>query len=100
MLSVSGIRVFVLCLGIWDEGGVDGKKKRSVLGEGGVCGRGGVCRGIGVVVCVVYWRRLKGAVVRLISYNAPLKASMLLGIHALDGNLFHSAIVRGKKLYL
>ena len=29
--------------------------------------------------CVVYWRCLKGAVVRLISCNAPLKASRLLG---------------------
>ena len=38
------------------------EKHRSVLGEGGRCGRG-----TGVVVCVVYWRYLTGAVVRLIS---------------------------------
>ena len=50
----------------------------------------------GVVVCVIYWRCLKGAVVRLMS----LKASRLLWVNILDGSLFHMAIVRGKKLYL
>ncbi|KAK2173075.1 hypothetical protein NP493_898g00016 [Ridgeia piscesae] len=40
-------------------------------GEGWGCGRDGVCRGTGVVVCVVYWRCLKGAVLRLMSCNAP-----------------------------
>ena len=64
-----------------------------------MCGRGG-CVGGYWWWCVVYWRCLKGAVVRLISYNAPLKASIVLGIYALDESLFHSAIVRGMKLYL
>ncbi|KAK2187138.1 hypothetical protein NP493_177g03001 [Ridgeia piscesae] len=50
-----------------------GKTYRSVLGRMG-CGRDMVWRGTGVVVCAtVYWRCLKGAVVRLISCNAPLK---------------------------
>ena len=66
----------------------------------GRCGRGEVWRGTGVVVCVVYWRCLKGAVVRSISCNAPLKASRLLGINALDESLIHCGIVWGKKLYL
>ena len=56
--------------------------------------------GTGVVVCIVYCRCLKGAVVRLISCNASLKALRLLGINALNGSLVHCAIVRGKKLYL
>ena len=45
-----------------------------------MCGRGMVWRGTWVVVCVVYWRCQKGAVVTLISCNAPMKASGLLGI--------------------
>ena len=51
--------------------------------------------GTGVVVCVVYWRCLKAAVVRLISCTAPLKASRLLWVNTLDGSLFHWAIIRG-----
>ena len=62
--------------------------------------RVGVWRWTEVVVCVVYWRGLKGAVVRLISCNVPLNASRLFGINALDGSLFHCAIVQGKKLYI
>ena len=38
-----------------------------------------------MVVCVVYWRYLKGAVVRLISScNVLLKASRLLWVNTLD----------------
>ena len=61
---------------------MDEKKYRSVLGDSGA----------------VYGRYVKGAVVRSISRNAPVKASRLLGINALDGSLFHCAIVQGKKL--
>ena len=52
-----------------------GKVQVNDWGEGG---RDGVWRGTGVVVWVVYWRCLIGAVVRLMSCNAPLKASRLL----------------------
>ena len=38
-------------------------------------------------VCVVYWRCLKGAVVRLISCNALLRVLRLLEINTLDGCL-------------
>ena len=51
---------------------MDGEKYKSMMGEGG-CGRDGVWRGTGVVVCVVYWRCLKGAVVRLMTCHAPLR---------------------------
>ena len=50
-----------------------------------------------MVVCVVYWRCLKGAVVRLISCNAPLKASRLLWVNTLDGSLFHCS---GKAVFV
>ena len=52
-----------------------------------------------MVVCVVFLRYLKGAVVRLISCSAPLKASRLLGINTFDESV-HWAIVGGEKLYL
>ena len=39
------------------------------------CGRDGD----GVVVYIAYWRCLKGAIVRLMSCNAPLKVSRLVG---------------------
>ena len=47
-----------------------------------------------MVVCVVYWRSLNDVVARVMSCNAPLKASRLLE------SMFHCAIVRGKKLFL
>ncbi|KAK2176930.1 hypothetical protein NP493_630g00066 [Ridgeia piscesae] len=98
MLPGSGIRVFVLgnmVLG-WDGWG----KVQVNDGGGRGCGRDGVWRGTEVVVCIANWRCLKGAVVRLMSCNAPLKASRLLWVNTLEGSLFHWAIVRGKKLYL
>ena len=48
-----------------------------------------------MVVCAVYWRCLKGVFVRLMSSNAPLKASRLLWVNTLDGSVFHWAIVQG-----
>ena len=90
MLSGSGIRVFVhgnVELG-WGGWG----KYNSVLGDGvGVVGVG--CGG-----GLGWWDILSisGAVVRLISCNAPLKASRLLWVNTLGGSLFHWAIVRGK----
>ncbi|KAK2191065.1 hypothetical protein NP493_60g03024 [Ridgeia piscesae] len=97
MLSGSGIRVFVL----WNMGlGWGGWGKVQISDGGGWgCGGDGVWRGTGVV-CVVYWRCLKGAIVRLMSCNAPLKASRLLWVNTLDGSLFPWAIVRGMKLYV
>ncbi|KAK2182570.1 hypothetical protein NP493_348g03079 [Ridgeia piscesae] len=73
MLSGSGIRIFVLGnmgleWGGWGEIQVN-------EGGGWGCGMDGVWRGTGVVVCIAYWRCLKSAVVRLMSCNAPLKAS-------------------------
>ncbi|KAK2143053.1 hypothetical protein NP493_4671g00001 [Ridgeia piscesae] len=88
LLSGSGIRIFGnmgLGWGGWGKVQVND-------GGGWVCGRDRVWRGTGVVVCVVYWRCLKGAVVRLMSCNAPLKASTLLWVNKLDGSLFHWAI--------
>ena len=81
MLSGSGIKVFVLRnVGLW----WDGWGNVQVNDRGGWgCGRDGVWRGTGVVVCVVYWRCVKGAVVRLMSCNAPLKASRLLWVNTL-----------------
>ena len=64
------------------------------------CGRDGVWRGTGVVVCIAYLRYLKGAIVRLMFCNAPLKVSRLLWANILERSLLHWAIVRGKKLYL
>ena len=78
MLSGSGIRVFVL--GTMGLGWVGWGKVQ--VSDGG---RDGVWRGTGVVLYVVYWRSLKGAVVRLMSCNAPFKASRLLWVNALDG---------------
>ena len=83
-----------MCLGIMDWGGLDGEKVQ--VNDRGGGGRDGVWRGTWVVVGIVYWRCLMGAVVRLMSSNSLLKASRLL----LDGSLFHWASVRGKKLYL
>ena len=83
MLSGSGIRVFVL----GNKGlGWGGWGKVQVNDGGGWgCGRDGVWRGTGLVLCVAYyWRCLKGAVVRLMSCNAPLKASRLLWANTLD----------------
>ena len=85
-------------MGKWDKDGVDGEKYKSMMGRVGG-GRDRVWRGTGVVVCVVYWRCLKGAVVRLMSFNAPLKASRLFWVNTLDCSLFHWAVVRGKKLH-
>ncbi|KAK2178105.1 hypothetical protein NP493_562g03029 [Ridgeia piscesae] len=96
MLSGSGIRVFVL--GNMGLGGGWGKVQVNG-GEGWVCGRDVVWRGTGVVMYIAYWRCLKGAIVRLMSCNAPLKVSRLLWA-TLGGSLFDWAIVRGKKLYL
>ena len=83
MLSGSGIRVFVLGnMGLgW---GGWGKVQVNDGEHGGVVGTG----------C------LKGAIVRLMSCNAPLKVSKLLWANTLEGSLFHWAIVCGKKLYL
>jgi hypothetical protein len=50
-----------------------------------------------VVVYIAYWRCMKGAIVRLMSCNAPLKVSRLLWANTLEGSLFDWAIVRGKK---
>ena len=61
---------------------MDGGKYRLVMGEGG-----GVEGDRGGGVCC-FWRYLKGAVVRLISCSAPLKASRLLWINTLDESLF------------
>ena len=95
MLSGSGIRVSALgnMALVWGGWG----KVQVNDGGGWGCGRDGVWMGTGVVVCVTYRRCLKGAVVRLMSCNAPLKASRLLWANTLDGSLFHWAIVRGKK---
>ena len=90
VLSGSGIRVFVLGN---VEKGWGGWGKVQVNDGDGVDGRD-------VVGYVVYWRCLKGAVIRLMSCNALLKASRLLWVNTLSGSLFHWAIVRGKKLYL
>ena len=43
---------------------------------------------------------IRDAVVRLMSSNAPLKASRVLWVNTLGGSLFHWAIVRGKKLHV
>ena len=48
------------------------------------------------MVCVVYWRYLQDAVVRLMSCNAPLGASRLKWVNAIDGSMFHWAFVRIK----
>ncbi|KAK2194169.1 hypothetical protein NP493_2g18052 [Ridgeia piscesae] len=98
MLSGSGIRVFVL--GNMRLGWGGWGKVQVNDGGGWGCGRDGVWRGTGVVVCVVYWTCLKGAVVRLMSCNAPLKASRPLWVNTLEGSMFHWVIVRRKKLYL
>ena len=45
--------------------------------------------GAGVVGYVVYWRCLKGVVVRLMSCNAHLKASRLLWVKTLGRSMFH-----------
>ena len=90
MLSGSGIRVFVLGnMGLGWVGWVQ-FKGGGVVGMG--CGGG---RGGGVYW--LYWRCLKGAIVRLMSCNAPLKVSRLLWANTLEGSLFHWAIVCGKK---
>ena len=68
--------------------------------QGWGCGRDGCVEGDGVVVYIGYWRCPKGAIVRLMSCNAPLKVSRLLWTNTLEGSLFHWAIVCGKKLYL
>ncbi|KAK2186755.1 hypothetical protein NP493_190g05005 [Ridgeia piscesae] len=81
MLSGSGIRIFVL--GNMRLGWGGWGKVQVNDGGGCGCGRDGVWRGTGVVVCIAYWRCLKGAVVRLISCNAPLKASRLLWANTL-----------------
>ena len=83
MLSGSGIRVFVLGnMGLgWGGWG----KVQVNDGGGWGCGRDGD----GVVVYIVYWRCLKGAIVRLMSCNAPLKVSRLLWATTLEGSLFH-----------
>ncbi|KAK2157636.1 hypothetical protein NP493_1861g00043 [Ridgeia piscesae] len=98
MLSGSGIRVFVL--GNNGLGWVGCRNVHVNDGEGLGCGRDGVWRGTWVAVCIVYWRFLMGAVVRLMSSNSLLKASRLLWVNTLYGSLFHWASVRGKKLYL
>ncbi|KAK2182388.1 hypothetical protein NP493_355g02008 [Ridgeia piscesae] len=72
MLSGSGIRVFVhgnmgLGWGGWGKVQVNDGEGVGVIWTG--------VEGVRVVVCVVYWRCLKGAVVRLMSCNAPLKVS-------------------------
>ena len=95
MLSGCGMRVFVL--GYMGLGWGGWGKVQVNDGGGWGCGRDRVWRG---TVCIAYWRCLKGAVVRLMSYNAPLKAWRLLWANTLDGSLFHWAVVRGKKLYL
>ena len=60
-----------------------GEKYNSKLGDGvGVVGMG--CGG--VVGYDVYYRCFKGAVVRLISCNAPLKASRMLWVNILNTN--------------
>ena len=74
---------------MWNKDGVDGEKYKSMMGDG----VDGMWRGAGVVGYVVYWRCLKGADVRLMSCNAPLKASRLLWVNTLGGSLFHWAIV-------
>ncbi|KAK2187029.1 hypothetical protein NP493_180g03030 [Ridgeia piscesae] len=98
VLSGCGIRIFVLGnMGLgWGGWG----KVQVNDGGGWGCGRDGVWRGTGVVVCIAYWKCLKGAVVRLMSCNAPLKVSRLLWANTLKESLFHWAIVHGKKLYL
>ena len=64
-----------------------GKSTIQYWGDGGVGVVGMGCgEGLGMD---------KGAVVRLISCNAPLKASRLLWENTLGGSLFHWAIVRG-----
>ena len=55
-----------------------------------------------MVVCVVYWRCLKGAVVRLICPATARLQCTLEGVEivvgTLDGSLSHWATIRGKKL--
>ena len=41
-----------------------------------------------MVVCIAYWRCLKGAIVRLMSCNEPLKASRLLWVYRLKIRLY------------
>ena len=79
-----------------------GEKYNSMLGDGGVGVVGMGCGGgLGWWdLLSINYRCLKGAVVRLISCNAPLNASRLLWVNTLAGSMFHWAIVRGKKLYL
>ena len=72
---------------------MDGEKYKSMTGEGG--GVVGIWCGGGRGGC----GRLKGAVVRLMSCNAPLKVSRLLSANTLEGNMFQWAIVPGKKLF-
>ena len=76
MLPGSGIRVFVL----GNVGLGWGGWEKVQVNDGGVwgCGSDGVWRGTGVVVYIAYWRCLNGAIVRLMSCNAPLKVSRLL----------------------
>ena len=79
VLSGSGIRVFVfgnmgLGWGGWGKVQVND-------GGGWGCGRDGG------VVCVVYWRCLKGAVVRLTSYNGSTVQCTLEGVEVVVGKL-------------
>ena len=91
-MAGSGIRVFVL--GNMGLGWV-GEKYKSMMGRVG-CGKDWVWPS--GVVYVVYWRCLKGAVIRLISCNAPLKASRLLWVYIFDGSLFQFYLTRFNKI--
>ncbi|KAK2144632.1 hypothetical protein NP493_4159g00001 [Ridgeia piscesae] len=93
MLSGSGIRVFVLGnMGLgWGGWGKVQIKGGGVVGMG--CGGG---RGGGVYCLLEVPEGGRGAIVRLMSCNAPLKVSRLLWANTLEESLLHWAIVREK----